>query len=168
MRLIVIKQPIDLHELSSKLLKIPSAAGPGALERVRAMNPHVDFRHLAAGTVLLVPDLPGLQPSDGKSIGGDAFDAFAADIEQGLKAAALRVRAGLRRLSADDTAMQAALKTDAVKRALGADPLFKQQLTDTRKRFETAQEQSQDAAKSIEALQKSAAESIAVLGKLLR
>jgi hypothetical protein len=167
MRILVIKQSIDLNNLSKLLLKTPSAeAGSSALDRVRALNPHVDFHHINAGTVLFVPDLPTVHPGDSRSVGHDTFAEFSSEIAGGLKAAVQRARSGLDLLSADQLDVQSALKTPVVKRAVAGDPLLKEQLAAVEKQVSSDQKETEDAIKAVEQLQKAAAEELANLAKV--
>jgi len=127
MRMIVISQSTDLNRLRKTLF---TGAGDtsAALERVKALNPHVDLRHVAAGTVLLLPDSPSVSATHTSSIGGDAFAEFAADVTSGLKDAAERVRAGAERAAADRNAVAAVLRIAAVKRIVGSDATLTKQL----------------------------------------
>jgi len=79
MRMIVISQATDLGGLRRLLFAgvkpgaDADAAASAALERVQQMNPHLDLTHLAAGAVLLLPELPGLDAAAGRIAGDDAF-----------------------------------------------------------------------------------------------
>jgi hypothetical protein len=170
MRLIVIKQNTDLQGLGSALLKAGSGAASqqAALQRVQALNPHADLGKLSAGTVLLVPDSPYVDTGSTRSLGGDAFDGFAADVAAGLAAVAQRIRAAADAVTADRTAVAAVVKTAAVKRLVDSDAVLAKQLADADARSRLELTQAQDGAKAVDAMQKAAAADLARLGPLLR
>jgi len=170
MRVIVIKESTDLQSLGTRLVG-KKTGGTAALEQVQALNPHVDFTKIAAGTVLLLPDSPELKTDadkDTRSPAGDAFDGFAKDADAGVKLAAQRLRVAADALNADRAGISAAVKTAAVKRLIEADPLLKKQLDDAGTAWTAGQKASQDAAKQLEVLQKMLGNELAVLAASLR
>ena len=80
MRIFITKTDTDLAALSATLLRKPADAGT-ALDRVRALNPHVeDFQRLAAGTVLILPDTPDIKAGAGALLRrGQQIELAAAD-----------------------------------------------------------------------------------------
>ncbi|UUZ68693.1 hypothetical protein LP416_01755 [Polaromonas sp. P2-4] len=175
MRLIVIKQASDLQTLSARLLKKPAAGNGEAkqvsqatLEQVKLLNPHVDFQRMEAGTVLLLPDSPELNDKDSQSLTGNAFDDFITHTSEGFKALAQRVRTSADTLAAERSAVNAVLKTAAVKRQIESDPLLQKQLDAASEEFTAAQKKAQEAAKQVDAMQKAVAEELGALGRLLR
>ena len=175
MRLIVLKQATDIQALSSKLFQKSgkgksigdAAAANATLGRIKALNPHIDFQRLEAGTVLLLPEAPGLKGSDSQSISGDGFAEFAAHTLEGFKTVAERVSAGGERLAEDRHAVNDVLKAGAVKRQLETDPRLKQQLEEAVEEFTAQQKQAQDATKTVDAMQKLLTKELEVIGKLL-
>ena len=125
----------------SKLLKAGASAAP-ALQRIKDLNPHVqDLAQLKPGTVLLLPDLPDFEPGAGDPVAGEAFDGFAADVSNGLKASGTRLRAGMARRDADRKDVVAVLKSAAVKRVLDADPALRKQADEADARFKAEQKE---------------------------
>ena len=169
MRIIVIKQASDLQALSGKILG-KKAAGSATLERVKALNPHVNFERIEAGTVLFLPDAPDLKSGDkdSKELGGDAFDDFVRDIADGFDSAAARTKSAAAGLSAERGAVTDVLKLATVKRLLESDAALKKQLDEAADEFATEQKELQTAAKQLEALQKIASDELAALAPLLR
>lgn len=167
MRVILIKQASDLQALTNKLLGNKPGAS-ATLDRVKALNPHVDFNRIEAGTVLLLPDAPGLQVNDKDthSIGSDAFNDFVQHMEEGFKAAAEHVSKAADNLTAERAAIAAVLKTDVVKRQIESDPLLKKQLEDADGELNDEQKKIQGAVKQIEVMKKAAAEELKMLNKL--
>jgi hypothetical protein len=149
MRIFVIKQATDLQGVGTQLLRrTASEGGAGALERLQALNPHVDFRKLAAGTVLLVPDSPEIKPSASRTLSEDPVEALVEELSRGLKEQATRVKATIKSQEDDRSAVAAAVKTAAAKRILESDPQLRDQLkaalqqsSDDRKHAEQTQNQ---------------------------
>ena len=75
MRFLVIKQDTSLQALTAQLVKDGDHA-PAALDRLRALNPHLDLQRVGKGAVLLLPDSPGYK-DEGDKAGDDGFDLFA-------------------------------------------------------------------------------------------
>jgi len=168
MRLVVISQATDLQALRKTLFTAsqPAATTAAALERVKALNPHVDLQRLAPGTVLVLPDLPSMNPSHSRSLGGDAFAGLATEATNGLKAAVQRARAGADGSAADRSDVTAALRLAAVKRIVESDPTFSRQLEAAGARASADQKQAQVAAAAVEKLAAQTAAELAKLAKL--
>jgi hypothetical protein len=175
MRLIVIKQASDLRTLSAGLLKKPAASRGSAhelsqatLEQVKLLNPHlVDLQHLQAGTVLLLPDSPELSDADSQPLAGTSFDDFVADVSEGFKAVTQGMRISADELAAERSAVNAVLKTAAVKRQIESDPLLKKQLEEAGNQFTDAQKNAQEAASQVEAMQKEMGDEFKALKAML-
>ena len=135
MRMIVVKQPSDLQGLADKLIKPGRARANVSLDTLRALNPHVDFARIDAGTVLLVPDHPDFDGGEASSIGGAAFESLAKDALAGLEAAASRMRAGFDRQDALRKEVNAALRGAAFKRLVEADEALRKQAGEVESRF---------------------------------
>ena len=165
MRLVVLKAS-SLQKFSTQLSKATAAGGGASLERLQALNPHIDFNDLSAGMAIFLPDTPALAATDGSSLDGGAFDAFAADLGNGMKAAAARAKAGADQLTADRGEVAAALKTATLKRLLESDAALKAQVDDVGTQFAKDQRDAQDGLKQLDAMQGDAASEMAVLGKL--
>lgn len=170
MRIIVIKESTDLQALGTQLIG-KKTDGSITLERLKSLNPHVDFNHLERGTVLLLPDAHEPKTSndkDTRSPARDAIDDFSKDAEAGFRVAAERVRNAAEALNADLGALSAAVKSAAVKRLIDSDPLLKQQLEDAREAGNNEQKGVQEAVRQVQALQKMVGEELAALGRMLR
>jgi hypothetical protein len=168
MRLLVVSQATDLHALRKTLFTSaqPAATMAAALGRVEALNPHVDLQHIAAGTVLLLPDLPSVSPVHSRSIGGDAFAGLVADATNGLKAAAQRLRAGADEISADRSAVKAVLRLAGVKRIVDSDRTIAKQLDAATARSAADQKHAEEALAMLETLATQVGEDLAALAKL--
>lgn len=168
MRLVVVSQATTLDALSKTLLlgSHPAATTAAALERVQALNPHLDLQHIAAGSVLLLPELPSVNPTAGRPFGGDVFSGLAADARAGLEAATQRIRAGVDDLAADRGAVKAALRTAAVKRIVDGDPTLAKQVDTAGTRSAADQQQAQDALATVEKLSAQVSEELSALARL--
>jgi hypothetical protein len=138
MRMIVIKEPSDLPALADRLIKPGRPSASVALDRLRALNPHVDFARLDAGTVLLVPEHPDFEGGEASSIGGEAFASLAKDALSGLEAAASRIRAGFAQQDAQRKEAQTALRSAAFKRLAEGDEALRKQAAEVEARFASA------------------------------
>ena len=170
MRLLVVKQASNLQSLSSQLLDggskpaANSAARTAALESVKLLNPHVDFRHIEAGTVLALPDSPEFKDSQVRSIDGDAFASFANDATDGLNAIAQRVGGRIDALTSDHDEFTAVLKTGPVQNAV----LLRTQLSNADHAFDSEQKKAQSAAMQLKAMKQAIEKELRALGSLVR
>ncbi len=168
MRRFVIKQETDLDGLSAKLLRtrIGDTSAGAAIDRLKALNPHVDFTRLAAGTVLFVPDIPELKKGASTSLGGETFEAFVKEVDTSLSISSARVKEGFERISLDRTSVSAVLKTASVKRLVEGDPVLKKQLESADARFKEDESKARAEQKLLEATRKQAIEELTALARL--
>ena len=166
MRMIVIEQGTDLKALSTRLLGDKAGAGAG-IDALKNLNPHVDFGKLGAGTVLLVPDLPGLRDGQTASIAGEAFDAFSQQLLAGFDAAATRVQAAHAARQADQKQLVALFKGAALNGAFEADPELKAQVDAAAQVFKQDPADAKAADETLKALKDGVGTELAALGKLL-
>jgi hypothetical protein len=164
MRMIVIKQGTDLQALGARLL---GAAREGALQSLQRLNPHVDFKRIEPGTVVLVPEQPGLREGESASVGGEAFGAFSEQARAALEATATRVRSGHEARLAQQKDVAAVLKSPALKRLLEADPDLKKELDAALQVFKDDQQAAKESEKLLKTLQDESAVELAALGKLI-
>lgn len=174
MRIIVIKEASDLQSLTTRLFNEVSKSNGKAeahnamFERIKSLNPHVDFKHLEAGTVLLLPDSPELKEGESRSLAGDAFSDFKKHAMEGLDTIAERARAGAEVLAKERTNVIAVLKTPAVERLIESDPSLKSQWVEAREGFVAEQKKEQVALEHLESMKKVMAQELADLAGLLR
>ena len=167
MRIFITKTDTDLAALSTTLLRKPADAGT-ALDRVRALNPHVeDFQRLAAGTVLILPDTPDIKAGAGTTIGADTVSDLASDLGSGLKAVNSRFANRVEDLKADRAAVVATVKTAAVKRLVESDPALAKQLEASDTEYKREQKRVAEAEVQLAEVQKIAVAEFARLQKLL-
>lgn len=169
MRHIVIKQDSDGEALATRLLARRSNSS-ATLDRLKALNPHVDFNRIKAGTVLLLPDTLDVKAGaeDARSIGSDALGDLIKRTEEGFKTAAERVHRAAETLAADRAAVTSALGAAVVKRHVESDPLLKKQLEDADQASEAEQKAIREAAEHVVAMQEAVSVELAELAKLLR
>lgn len=168
MRLIHLKQTIDLEALNAMLTPAAGAAdSQAALDRIIALNPHVDFRRIEAGTVLVAPDLPGMRDDSAQPVASDAFTQLSATLNAGLKSALQKAGAGVDRLSSEGKTVDATLKLAGVKRALEADPVFKEQVATASARGKAELTAAQTDLKAVEGMAKLIEKELAAMRALI-
>lgn len=166
MRMIVIDKKTDLRALSTRLLG-EEAGRSSALDKLKDLNPHVDFKTIEPGTVLLIPDAPGFRDAESSSVTGDAFDALREQMLASVEAATSRLRGGFDALLTEQKEVAAVLKSAAVRRAIEADPDLKPQIEAATQVFKQDQQQARDVEKTLQTLQEQAAAELAALAALL-
>jgi hypothetical protein len=163
-KIIVSKKDRDLKAIAKRVLGDPSSSG---LEALKQLNPHLQGDAVAAGMVLLLPELPGLRASESTSIGGEAFDGFAAQVLAALDVSAQRVRAVHVARRAEQKELGALLESAPLKRAFEADPELRAQAAAAAQVFKQDQGHAKEAEETLAALQAMAGTELAALGKLL-
>ena len=166
MRMIVIKQSTDLQALGMRLFGVTERNDNG-LQHLQRLNPHIDFKKIEAGMVLLVPDQPGLKKGETTSVSGMVFDEFRAQVSDSIDASATRVRDGFVRLADERQEINGVLKSAAIKRLLEADPDLKPQLEAALQIFKQDQQDAKDIEKTLKTLQQDALAQLIEVGKLL-
>jgi hypothetical protein len=165
MRTIVIDEDTNLEGLRARLLGERPFAGT-ALERLKSLNPHVNFKKIPAGTVLLVPELPGLRKGETTSVTGD-FDTLREDLLGALDASRARVRSGFEALQAQEKEVGTAVRSAAFRRALELDPELQGQAEAGMQAFKQDRETAKTTAEELKALRQEAMTELTALGKLL-
>jgi len=167
MRIFITKTDTDLAALSATLLRKPADAG-AALERVRALNPHVeDFQNLAAGTVLILPDTGDIKAGAGTTLGADTVSDLASDLGSGLKAVSSRFTSRVEDVKEDRAAVVATVKLAAVKRLIDTDPALAKQLESSDAEYKREQKRVAEAEAQLAEVQKVAVAEFARLQKLI-
>ena len=165
MRMIIVKQPTDLQALSERLLGKGSVSKV-VLQSLERLNPHVDFGKIEAGTVLLVPDVPGLRKGESAPVSAEAFEEFQQQIMEGLDAAVARVNRGYETLGSQRKELSAILKPVAVKRILEGDADLMRQLDEATEVSKSDQQRAKEAEKTLQVLRHAKME-LALLAKRL-
>lgn len=166
MRMIVVKVRTSLKELSVSLLG-DAAGSTRAVENLQQLNPHVDFKKIEPGTILLVPETSGAPAGDTVPVGGEAFGAMRDELTAAVTAASARVRTGYDALAGQRADVTAALKLAAVRKAIEADPDLKAQVDASADVFKQDQAASKAADAELKAMQAEASAELDVLAKLL-
>jgi hypothetical protein len=165
MRTVIIKDRSDLQSVGVKLLG-EQAGTKRALDRLVALNPHVDFNRIEAGTVLFVPDAPGVRDTSG-SVEGQAFGDLRDQLLASVDAASVRVRSGHEALSSQRQEITAVVKLAAVKRAIESDPELKAQVDAATQVFKQDQAQAKAADEALKAMKEQATAALAEIAKML-
>ena len=166
MRMIVIDKTTDLQALTTRLLGAQAGAGT-SLDALKRLNPHVEFNKLGAGTVLLVPDLPGLRDDRAASVGGAPFDTFSQQLRADFDAAGTRVQAGHAARLTDQKELVALFRGAALKRAFEADPELKAQADAAAQVFKQDPIDAKAADETLKALKQGLDTELAAFAKLL-
>jgi hypothetical protein len=169
MRMIVIKQETDLQGLSARLLsaRLASNKAHSALEALQALNPHVNLKKVAAGTVLLVPDAPGFKAAASDPVPANALADFQQLVQTGLGAAAAKLKTGNADRDARRADVTAVLKLPAVQRIVATDPDVRQQLDEAVKAVKNDQQREAEAVQTLDTATKGALAELAAVAKLL-
>jgi hypothetical protein len=169
MRMLTIRHDTDLQGLGTLLLdaRVSSARSDTALDALQAANPHADLKNLKAGTVLFVPEEPGLKASASNSVAGGAFADFQQMAGTALGQAAENMKTANATRTDDLTAVTAATKSTAVRRLIDSDRDLAKQLADGTKALEQDQEQAKQAEQTLAQASRAALAVLADLGKRL-
>jgi hypothetical protein len=132
-----------------------------------ALNPHVDFKKIEPGTVLLVPDGPGLRAGETASVSGQPFDELREQVLAAVEAAGARARSGHAAQLAEQKEVTAALKSAGLRAALEIDPELRAQIEAALQVFKQDQQDAKAAAETLKSLAKQAATELDALAKLL-
>lgn len=166
MRIIVIKEGTNLQDLLGD-----KAGSVSTLDKLKNLNPHVDFSvgfgNIGPGTVLLIPELPGLRIAESSSVTGEAFDALRDQVLASVDAASTRMRSGFDALLTEQKAVAVVLKSAGLRRALEADPKLKPQINAAAQVFKQDQQQAKAADATLKVLQKQATAELDQLAKML-
>jgi hypothetical protein len=174
MKLFVLqKKTSGLQALGASLLTRSDAGAAsarpltqGTLERIRTLNPHVDFQQLDAGTVLVLPDSPEVDGTDSQILTDTAFADFAIHVNEGLRVVSQRARDAAEVQNADRTAVATLLKTAVVRRQIESDALLIKQLDLAQEESANALKQAQEDIRQLEKMQKDMSTELKAIGKI--
>jgi hypothetical protein len=167
MRMIVIHQATDLSALSARLLGGAAAGRDAGLQQLQRLNPHVDLKRIAPGTVLFVPDTPGFRRDETSSVSRHVVEAFRTQLGNALESTSARVREGHEALARDRQEVSAALKGAAVKRLVESDPDLAPQIESAMRVFRDDQQRAKQSEKQLQQLHEGALAELDALAKLL-
>jgi hypothetical protein len=158
-----------LEDVKGLLLKanLSSGQAASATEALLALNRGVNFDKLTAGTVVFVPDLPGLKVSASEPVSGTSLDDLLQLVRQALDAAAKDIKAGNAARAAESADVTATMKIDAVARILASDAELKQLAADASKAFTEEQQQAEQTEQALAAASKAALARLTEVKKLL-
>jgi hypothetical protein len=109
---------IDKVSDAKRIVAATAKASPGALE---ALNPHLDLKRLAPGSVLVLPG-GDAAAADASTIAAEAMASFIGFAKQALEASTQRLRVAAERTASEESALAAAGKSKAVNAAFEKDP----------------------------------------------
>lgn len=163
MRIFVVKKDSNLKALFG-------AAPAARLEQLQRFNPHLDFKKITPGAVIVVPDeardieFPG---GDAKAIDAEAMESFIGFTKDALAATAKRVQQAAERAKGEEAALMSALKSKAAQAAFDKDPELKVQAEEVVKSAKEASRDSAADVKNVEAMLKVAQAELVELAKRL-
>lgn len=165
MRVLVIHKDSD----AKALLKAAGGEGAESLARLQRLNPHLDLRQLAPGSVVLLPP-DAAAPSrsaDVQPLGGGALAELQALADAAVAAGTERGQQAQARAKADEQALNAALRGKQAREALERDPELAAQAAAAQKAARDAGKAVAARAKQLETLTKSAQAELVALAKRL-
>jgi len=165
MRFFVIKQDTNLQALSSQLLKQGSGE-VAALDKLQALNPHVDLQRIGRNTVLLVPDSPNYK-AEGDKVGDDGFDLFAKEVATALRDGTARASDALAQAESQEKEVSKLLKSAAIRKFADDDSALRARIETVAGNTASAAREAKEAAPQLDALRKGAAEELKKLRALL-
>ena len=167
MRIFITDKAMDLSSLATTLGR-GGRLTAAALERVKALNPQLgESRKIAAGTAVILPDLPELKPDLGEAAGAPSIAEVSAHVNAGLRHVTDRISERAAQLADDHRAVREALKTAAAKRLVESDPVLRKQLAAADAELKAEQKRVADAQAQLAAAAKLAEAELARLQKLL-
>lgn len=165
MRVFVIQKDSD----AKALLKAAGGDSGESLARLQRLNPHLDLRRLAPGSVVLLPadTAAPSRSADVQPLGGGALAELQALADAAVAAAAERGQQAVARAKADEQALAAALRGKQARDALERDPELAAQAAAAQKAAKEAGKTVATRARQLESLTRSAQSELAALAKRL-
>jgi hypothetical protein len=139
--------------------------------QLQKLNPHLDFKRIKPGEMIIVPDsvddvdFPG---GSLKTIGADAMESFSSFAEQALADAARRMKTAADRAKTEEASLATALKSRMVTAALSQDPELKSQAAEASTQAKADSKAAAADVKAFDQLRKTVMAELAVLEKRLR
>jgi hypothetical protein len=150
----------------SQMLKGRAATG-SALEQLKNLNPHIDFKNIKPGSVVLLPEAPAFDDAESSPVSGGALAALRERLQASIDATLSRVRENNEALLAEQKEVTSLFRLAAVKRALEADAELQPQIELAQRVFKEDQQQARDVDKTMQALQEQATAELDALAELL-
>jgi hypothetical protein len=167
MRIFITDKAMDISSLATTLGR-GGRMSAATLERVKALNPQLgEARKIAAGTAVILPDLPELKPDAGEAAGASSIAEVSAHAKSGFRLATERITERAAQLAADQAAVKDVLKTAAAKRLLESDPVLRKQLAAAEAELKAEQKRVAEAQAQLAAADALAQTEFAKLLKLL-
>jgi hypothetical protein len=172
MRILVTKgNQTTLQGLQASLLKPEIAANPAlaalAINKLKLLNPQLDFERIPQGAVILLPDDPALEATASFAASGDAFTNLSQDLTRALDVSSAQIKSRLVQNGAEQKALVAALKVGTVARQIADDPELKAQVASAGERTRDVAKKGADDLKSLDSARALLAADLAALERLL-
>jgi hypothetical protein len=170
-RTITVPQDTNFEALSATVLdgRIGGDRAAAALTRIADLNPHIaDPANLKAGTVLILPDTPGLKRTAGDAVAKAPWNDFKALVGAALDKAARAAQAGQEARAAQRADLAEAMKRADVKRVLKTDKDLDAQAQATATALEGQEQAGRDAVEKLTAMSEAVRAALARLDTLAR
>ena len=164
---ILVTNPLQVSAQALKDSVLKADISGAGLARLKMLNPHVDFERIAAGTVILLPDEPGVAAEAGSAASGDAFSNLSQDLTRALDSSSAQITARLAQNTAEQKTLVAALKVGDVAKQIAGDPALMQQVKGAADRSAEVARKAAVDLKGLDEARKVLAKDLAVLAKLL-
>ena len=165
MRFFVIKQDTELKALGQTLFK---ANRKVMTDRLKAANPHVDFSHVEAGAVLLIPDSDDPHEADAPTIGQAGLENFEREFVAAFRATSERIRNDTSRRNEADKEADKLLRSASIRKLGESDPPLRERLIEAAAQLHSRARDSKDVATRLDSLKGGLMEEIGKLQRLLR
>ena len=123
MRTIVAKSGQTLKDISADLIdaRVSKTQADAALKSIRLLNPTIGTGKLKAGTIVIIPDRPGIKVGPTKAAKDDPSAIVTAEFERAARETRASLLASIKAQDAARAEVFGAFNTDAFKRALEVD-----------------------------------------------
>ncbi|HWJ72326.1 MAG TPA: hypothetical protein VNX29_04090 [Kaistia sp.] len=101
--------------------RVSKAQSEATLKRIRDLNPELGAGRIKPGTVVLVPDAPGIKPAATRPAKSNPASLLNGQFEAAIKDTLEQVAADLKSREAERAELAEAFKSDAFKRAMKGD-----------------------------------------------
>jgi len=169
MRTFVVKSGQTLKEISAELTdgRVTKAQADAALKSIRFLNPNIGTGKLKAGTVVVIPAVPGIKTGPTRAAKEDPVGIVTDQFQRSARETLANVVAAIKTRDAERSEIAAAFKTDGFKRALESNKELGAKADLARKALAEDEAADKETAGSFETLLSQAKDALAGLEKLL-
>lgn len=154
MRFIVVNEASDVNSLSARIVKKGQRQLSAAtLAQLKTLNPHVEFDHIGAGAVLLLPAAADLDETAGQPLGGNALHDSIVDTAQGFHTVLERMHAASALAANEQAAVDAVVNSAPLNGVIANDKRLQAQLDGVKQRFVADERARKEAIMDVDAMQ---------------